>query len=261
MIHKSFIPPPVNWLTLKGSNDKNLSKIWTQLELNSGFPEPYIENSLQFYTRWSARRRTLLTKEDVRDIADIKLVSQLEELVLLLPTRVGSLLSLNSLAETLRISHESVQKWLVILEHLYLHFQIKSYQNKIDRALTKSTKLYLWDWSQIEDVGPRLENMVAVHLLKSIHIWNDLGHGEFALNYIRNKEKNEIDFIITNKRKAVVAIEVKNSDESVSNSWFEFDKALKDIPKIQLLRTPNIDKVTPSGIRLVSCETFLSGIN
>lgn len=63
----------------------------------------------------------------------------------------------------------------------------------MSRALKKEQKLYLWDWSQLEDPGPRFENMVASHLLKAVHGWSDLGDGDFELRYLRDKEKREVD--------------------------------------------------------------------
>ena len=84
---------------------------------------------------------------------------------------------------------------------------------------------------------------------------------EFELNFLRNKDKKEIDFIILNKRKPIVAIEVKSDSEALSDSWFAFDKTLQDIPKVQLTMNPDTDKITASGIRIVSVDLFLSGLN
>lgn len=258
LTHNAFKDPPKDWLSVKG---KKAQEILKRLERMGGFPEPYLEDNENFYTKWSASRRTLLLKEDMRELTDIKLLSQIEEFGILIPTKVGSLLSLNSLKENLEVSHDSIQAWLDVFERLYYVYRIKSFNKSVAKAITKAQKLYMWDWAQVEDKGARLENLVASHLLKNIHLWNDLGYGEFELNFIRNKEKKEIDFVILNKRKPIVAIEVKNSDDNLSESWFKFEKVLKDIPKIQLTTIPNTDKITASGIRIVSIDLFLTGLN
>jgi len=48
----------------------------------------------------------------------------------------------------------------------YYCFRIPPYQSKKIASVRKEKKLYLWDWSVIEEDGQRLENLVASHLLK-----------------------------------------------------------------------------------------------
>jgi predicted AAA+ superfamily ATPase len=50
--------------------------------------------------------------------------------------------------------------------------------------LLKEPKLYLWDWSLVDDEGHRHENLVASHLLKAVHFWTDRGFGEYGLYYL-----------------------------------------------------------------------------
>ena len=37
----------------------------------SGFPEPFLKNSTRFYNRWNTEYKSLLTKEDIRDLSRI----------------------------------------------------------------------------------------------------------------------------------------------------------------------------------------------
>ncbi|MEE9304356.1 MAG: DUF4143 domain-containing protein [Thiotrichaceae bacterium] len=67
----------------------------------------------------------------------------------------------------------------------------------ISTSLRKDPKVYLWDWSQIKDEGARNENLVANHLLKAIHWWNDRGFGSYGLHYLRTKDPKEVDFLIS----------------------------------------------------------------
>jgi hypothetical protein len=76
----------------------------------------------------------------------------------LLPGKVASTLSVNSLREDLGISHRAVTNWLTILEQFYYHFRIYPYYSNIVRSIKKDAKLYLYDWSEIEDEVARFEN-------------------------------------------------------------------------------------------------------
>jgi predicted AAA+ superfamily ATPase len=92
---------------------------------------------------------------------------------------------------------------------MYYCFQISPFGTSKIRAVKKEQKLYLWDWSQIEQPGPRFENMVASHLLKFCHFHEDI-HGEkMELRYIRNVDKKEVDFVVLKNKKPLFAVEAK----------------------------------------------------
>lgn len=58
----------------------------------------------------------------------------------------------------------------------------------------KEKKLYLCDWSTVEETSPRFENMVAGHLLKYCHFLEDTQGERMELRFLRDIEKREIDF-------------------------------------------------------------------
>ncbi|MCK4819905.1 ATP-binding protein, partial [bacterium] len=64
--------------------------------------------------------------------------------------------------------------------------------------------------------------------------WNDLGYGRFSLHFIRNKEKQEVDFLIANGGRPFLLVEAKISETQPSPALKKFQTALK-IPAVQLL--------------------------
>ncbi len=64
---------------------------------------------------------------------------------------------------------------------MYYHFPINPYSNKIVRSLKKEGKIYLYDWSVIEEKRARFENMVAGHLLKLVDYFNDTGQADLSI--------------------------------------------------------------------------------
>ena len=111
-------------------------------------------------------------------------------LVSLLPEKIGNPLSVQSLREDLEVSHDTVRRWLNYLTELYYFFEIRPWTKSVARTLKKEPKIYFYEWTEIESVGPRFENMLAVHLQKACHFWTDTGEGDFSLHYLRNKEKH-----------------------------------------------------------------------
>jgi predicted AAA+ superfamily ATPase len=179
-------------------------------------------------------------------MTELKSIKEVETLYLLLPSKVGSPLSLSSLAEDLHVSYNSVQNWLSVFERFFLVFSLSPYTSKIARAIQKEKKIYLWDTPRLKDPAARFENMVALELYRAITAWNDLGSGQFTLHFIKNKEKQEVDFLIANEGEPFLLIEAKFSDPEPSKALKIFQQALK-IPAVQLINEGNGFRIFSNG--------------
>jgi predicted AAA+ superfamily ATPase len=222
-----------NPLQISMEKSEMLKKKWVRLSKLSGFPEPYLANRMAIYRRWSNIYSQQLIREDIRDLTGIKSVGDMETLYFLLPSRVGSPLSVPSFVNDLKVSYNSIRGWLDVFERFFLIFSIPPWTAKIARAIQKERKVYLWDAPRIEDPSAQFENMVAMELWRAVTNWNDLGYGQFSLHFIKNKEKQEVDFLIANRNKPVVMIEAKISETQPSSPLKKFQKAL-NIPAVQL---------------------------
>lgn len=226
-----FLGNPIE-ISMEGG--ETLKEKWSRLSTLSGFPEPYLANRMATYRRWSNTYSNQLIREDIRDLTGIKSVGDMETLYLLLPSKVGSPLSIKSLTTDLKVSYNSVRSWLSIFERFLLIFSISPWTERIARAIQKERKVYLWDAPRIEDPATRFENMVAMELWRAVKNWNDLGYGQFSLHFIKNKEQQEVDFLIANGRKPLVLIEAKISETQPSSTLKRFQNAL-NIPAVQLI--------------------------
>ncbi len=214
------------------------------LEKFTGFPEPLFAESETRLRRWRSSHEHLIVREDLRDLTRIRELGLVESLVTLLPERIGSPLSINALREDLGVSFETVQNWLQALARLFFLFTIRPYAGKLARTLRREEKVYLYDFSAISEPGPRFENLVALHLLKLCHLWTDVGYGEFALYYVRDREKRETDFLITDRKKPFALFEAKLSASDIDPSLRHFAERLKPRYAIQIVRTPQRFKNT-----------------
>lgn len=220
-------------LSVVMERNEELAGTWARLSTRSGFPEPFLAGRVSTYRRWSSIYAQQLIREDVRDLAGIRNVEDMESLYYLLPSRVGSSLSVPSLARDLKVSYNSVRNWLSVFERFFMTFSISPWTPRIARAIQKERKVYLWDVPRIKEPAARFENMVAVELLRAVTSWNDLGHGTFSLNFIKNKEQQEVDFLIANEQEPVLLIEAKYSDTVPSPALRKFQTSL-DVPAVQL---------------------------
>ncbi|MFH1103090.1 MAG: AAA family ATPase [Pseudomonadota bacterium] len=229
------------------------------LDSFGGFPEPFTKQNNKHLRRWHNEKVERMFREDILDMQAIRDVGNIKLLGDILPSKVGSLLSLNAIREDLEVSHRAVTSWMDILEAFYYHFRIYPYAAKNIRSLRKEPKLYLWDWSEVEDGAARFENLIASHLLKFVHFITDNEGHRAELYYLRDVDKREVDFLVTISKKPWFAVEVKLNDTMLSPSLLYFKDRLS-IPHVyQVVKKENTDRVE-KGARIISAAKFLAGL-
>ena len=234
-------------------------EIFKALDKFGGFPEPFIKQNSRVLRRWHNEKTERLFREDIRDIEPVRDIVSMQLLGDILPDRTGSLLSINSLREDLEVSHRAVSSWLNILESFYYCFRLYPYVGKNFRSLKKEAKLYLWDWSEINDEAVRFENCVASHLLKLTHFLQDYEGYKANLYFLRSAEKKEVDFLLTIDEKPWFAIEAKMNDTNVSSSLYYFKEKLQIPFCYQVIKKTNVDSFI-KNVRVVSADRFLGGL-
>jgi hypothetical protein len=217
-------------------------KIFNRLLQHSGFPDPYVKADESYSLAWRNTRTDLLVKEDIRDTSNIRNISLLQTLVQLLEPRVGSPLSTNALRQEVGVAFETVREWLTILENFYYFFRILPYSKKLGRLLRKEPKIYLFDWTEISDPGRRFENLVALHLFKTVKTWTAFGEVNAGLFYIRDKEKREVDFLVVANKVPVILVECKLTEKEPTPSLLYFQQQYRVPVAVQLITEPDYER-------------------
>ena len=250
--------------SLSRSPGRNADELLTSLLDLGGFPEPLLSDDRKFAARWRLGYGARLVREEVRDLEHVKQLDLMEMLFDRLPAVVGSPLSLNSLREDLEVSFDAVKRWLAILENLYACFRLSPYGPPRIKAVKKEQKLYLWDWSRIEEIGPKIENLVAFHLLRLTHWMADTEGEKAELRFLRDTLGREADFVVLRKGKPWMLIEVKHAETSLSPHLRYFAERLSVPYVFQLSWQAKSDIVLPSiegsKVRLTSIARFLANL-
>jgi predicted AAA+ superfamily ATPase len=211
------------------------------------------------HRRWQKERLERVLREDVRDLEAIRDLSSLQLLADLLPERVASPLSLNALREDLEVSHRALTHWIDILERLYYVVRIRPFESSRVRSLRKMPKAYLWDWSEVAVVGPRFENLVALHLLKLCHYLQDREGYRVDLHYLRDRTGREVDFLVTSNRKPWFAVEAKVGETAIAPSLVYFRDRLR-IPFVYQVVLQGTRDFVQDGVRCLPAAVFLSAL-
>ncbi len=251
----------INNSAIEDISTSGVNDVWNRLFTFGGYPEPYVKNDSAFFNRWQLLRNKQLFTEEIRDYAHIYDVDQFELMGTLLANQTGCQLNYSSLAKKIQKPESTVRSWVHILQNTYYFFSIPPWSSNVSRSILKMPKTYLYDWSVIPDYGSKVENFIAVHLLKSVSYWNNIGLGSYNLFYLRDKEQHEVDFLIVKNNQPWIICEVKAHDTKISNNLAYFQNQLHAKHVIQLIFDADfidIDVFTLTGTKFVPAKTLLS---
>lgn len=227
-----------------------------------GYPEPFIKNDELFANQWQRLRTQQLIKEEIRELSNIQDIAYLEMLATLLKKQVGTTLNYTNLSRAIRVSVDTVRRWIDVLELFYYSFRVKPWFKNVKRSLLKEPKVYLWNWAEISDPGARYENLIACHLHKAVNLWTDYGFGEFGLYFLRDKDQHEVDFLVTRDQKPWFIVEVKaSSKQPLNKNLMYFQQQINALHVFQVvfdLPFVDIDCFTQHQPIIVPADVLLS---
>ncbi len=214
-----------------------------------GFPEPCLAADAVQADRWRAQYFNDLIREDVLEFSRLHEINTMRLFVELLRERVGSPLSLASIARDLSVSPATLKRYLDILQALFIVFTIQPWHHNVARAILQSPKVYFFDAGLVRgDEGVRLENAVAGMLLKHVHFLQDSAGRSIGLHYIRTKDGAEVDFALSEDGKVMQMIECKWGDSKPHRGLVRFAEQFGEAEAVQIVY----------GLRQ---EEFRNGVN
>jgi uncharacterized protein len=205
-------------LSLKEVANTDYKNDLDRLSLRGGFPEPFLTVSGTDAKRWRQGYVDSLLREDILEFTDIDKHKSMRDVFEIVRTKVGAPLSYKNIAEDVGISPTTVKRYVEILKALYIVYTVSPYTKKISRSILKEQKLYFYDTGLVTgEEGVVFENLVANALLKDIYFRKDTAAFLGSLMYLKNKERKEVDFLLTdNDGKPEKMVEVKLSDKQLS---------------------------------------------
>lgn len=191
-----------------------------QAVLKGGYPEALRRASASRRAIWLQDYLALVLDRDVRDIANIDQLDKLPMLMRMLGEQAGQLVNIRALSVALGISAPTVQRYITVLERMFLLRQIRPwFSNRLSR-LIKSPKLHMVDSGLLATLrdattanlaadrsrlGPLLESFVVSEVLKSLS-WNET---RAQISHFRTKDQDEVDLVLEDARGRIIGIEVK----------------------------------------------------
>jgi predicted AAA+ superfamily ATPase len=252
---------PISVKELVDFGGMNADQALDHLLIRGGFPEPCLAETDSDANRWRQQYFTDLIREDILEFSRIQEVNTMRLFVEMLRDRVGSPLSLASLARDLSVTQPTLKKYLDILEALFIVFVIHPWHSNVARSLLKAPKVYFYDNAFVRGgSGIQFENAVASMLQKQVHFQEDSQGVSSGLHYIRTKDDAEVDFAISEDQALTHLIECKLSDSSLSPALLRFSNQFQNAKAVQLVK--NIRQEEQRGsIQIAKAAPWLSQLS
>lgn len=192
------------------------------LVLRGGYPEVLRRAVPARRTAWLEDYVTQILDRDVRDIANIDQLDRLPRLLQVLAEHAGQLVNHSSFGAALGLSSVTAQKYVAVLERLFLVRTLAPWSSNRLSRLIKTPKLHFLDTGLLATLreddeeklrkdrsrfGALLESFVFAELLK-LASWSER---RLIFSHYRTKEHDEVDIVIEDRRGRVIGIEVKAS--------------------------------------------------
>lgn len=207
--------------------------------LTGGYPEMLTRPDPARRNAWAKSYIKAIVERDVKDISSIEKLVEMPKLLEVLAHQSGNLTNFTQIGGQLTLDAKTAQKYVGLLETLFLVQQLKPWHNNKLNRLLKTPKVYFLDSGlltclnritkeRIESdhafFGALLETWVYGELLKTISLTDE----SWSIYYYRDKDQVEVDFILENYAGHIIGIEVKASQTI-------FNQDFKGLRKIAML--------------------------
>ena len=187
-----------------------------------GYPEPQNRGWARA-RQWHRNYLKAIIDRDVHDVALVRDSAEVARLLEFLAHQTANLLNTSSLATDLKLDRQTVERYLVVLERLFLVRRLPPWHRNSAKRLIKTPKVHLVDsglasslagistddWlTKREKFGHLLESFVLQQLIAQAG-WTD---PDLRFWHYRDKDQVEVDVVITRGAK-VWGVEVKSSSK------------------------------------------------
>jgi len=185
-----------------------------------GYPEP--QGRLPVRARqWHRQYLSSVIDRDVHDVARVRDSREIARLLEILAHQTGNLLNTSSLANDLQLDRQTVERYLAVLERLFLVRRLPPWHRNAAKRLIKTPKIHLvdsglaaslsgissGDWLTRRDkFGHLLESFILQQLIAQAG-WTD---PDLRFWHYRDKDQLEVDVVLTRGNK-VWGVEIKAS--------------------------------------------------
>lgn len=232
-----------SWSLTSPAPSQQISMV--QQVLAGGYPEMQQRATPARRQAWARAYMTTLVERDIQDIAHIDQTSQIPQLLNITAELCGQLMNLSQIGGQIGMNGKTVDKYLGILEKLFLVRRLPAWSRNELNRLIKAPKIHFLDAglqstltrltselavTQRTRFGATLETWVYGELLKLQSITPE----SWFFSHYRDKDQVEVDFVLESPLREIIGIEVKAA-ASVQLSDFKGLRRLRELAGAQFV--------------------------
>ena len=169
---------------------------------------------------WYSNYIETLTQQDAPDLAAIRSPKILSHLLTLAATQTAQLLNVNNLASSFKLSRNTIEDYLALLEKMFLLEQTPAWHNKLLKRLVKTPKLHIGDTGvacalmklnspALAHDGPLLGHVLETFVFQELRRQASGDQQPHDFFHFREKDGAEVDIVIQRGATALAGVEVK----------------------------------------------------
>lgn len=179
------------------------------LEKEEGKKQAYLSQIINTYIR-----------KDIRDIGNIRNISSFNKLLEVLASQSGQIYNVSELSNTLDMNRETVIDYLDLLENTFIISRITPFHKNLRSELSKNPKVFFMDTGMMQLLWLKEFPKIILGNVFETFVFLELMKQGCRINFWRTTNKQEVDFIITNKK--IYAIEAKYDFKKVKLKHLKF---------------------------------------
>lgn len=236
---------------------------WAEPAVRGFFPP--LQDGKAATADWYSRYFQTYLRGDVRDLLRVGDLDTFGRFVSLCAGSVGATLSRSALGKACGVTHDTVRRWIEVLETGFVVFRLHPYLRNFRRPLTRRPKLYFLDTGLLCRLlgirtgdqlrlhprrGAVFENLIIAEVLKA-----EYNAGEYPrLSFFRDRRGNEVDLVVeTRGRPHAIEIESGETVDTDSSRGLRFwTSATGETGPRTLVYGGDEDRPGPDGITVRS---------
>lgn len=219
-----------------------------------GYPAALSRTNERRRTDWYREYVETIAQRDIRDLARIRAIEVLPQIMALAAAQTAQLFNLAELAGPFRLSRPTIGDYVTLLEQVFLIHRLPSWHSNRLSRLIKAPKLHVGDTgvacavlnhsaAALRDDRPLLGHLLETYVIQELRRQAGWGQERIQLHHFRTKEGAEVDAVLERPGRQIAGVEVKLSGTVVS----------KDFRGLKKLREATGDRFT-TGVVLYDGE-------
>jgi predicted AAA+ superfamily ATPase len=202
------------------------NSLFVNAVINGGYPEVYDKSTKAKRAWFDSYIKARITK-DIASIenVDVSKLEHLSKLLQVLAAQISSLVNYNNIAGNISdMSDKTVNKYIKLLEALYIIKLVPAYSNNRLKRIVKSPKVHFIDTGLASfllniDAGLAMTKRGDVYgnLVESFVYSELIKHQTYSnidinIYHYRDQQKKEVDFVLEASDGSIVALEIKSGN-------------------------------------------------